>query len=114
MTYIDVLPVIVHAYNNSPHRGLGDGQTPAQINKVKNTEDILSQFKIMCLNDDSLRGSVSRRLAVGDTVRLQNISRTRFQFHKGYKVNNTEEILKEKKMILQIKILLIPTGSRRG
>ena len=35
---------------------------------------------------------------MGDTVRLQKLSRTQFNFHKGYKVNNTEEIFKVRKI----------------
>lgn len=98
LSYIDVLPGIVHAYNNSPHKGLGGRRTPSQVHQLKNTEDILSQFKRMYLNDSSSKTSVSHPLAVGDTVRLQKLSRTQFQFHKGYKVNNTEEIFKVKKI----------------
>ena len=83
-----------------PHKGLvGDGQIPAQVHKMKNTEDILSQFKRMYLNDGSLRGSVSHPLAVGNTIFLQKLSRTQLQFHKGYKVKSTETNIQSKKII---------------
>ena len=98
LSYIDVLPGIVHAYNNSPHRGLGDGRTPAQVHAMTDSEDILAQFKRMYLKGRHLRTTTSQPLTVGDTVRLQKLSRTQFNFHKGYKVNNTEEIFKVRKI----------------
>ena len=98
LSYIDVLPDIVRTYNNSPHKGLGVGQTPAQVHAMKNNADILAQFKRMYLRGRHLKTSTSHPLAVGDTVRLQKLSRTQFHFHKGYQVNNTEEIFKIRKI----------------
>lgn len=93
LTYIDMLPVFVEAYNHTPHRGLGKGQTPAQVHQFRDLPLIKAQFRRMYLYQPTTeKKTVSSDLSVGDIVRLQSTSRTQFKFNKTYTVNNTEEL----------------------
>lgn len=94
LRYIDVLQSIVNTYNNSPHRGLGDGQTPAQVHDMRAVNDLRTQFRRMYLKQSLAGKPATSKLAVGTVVRLQLSSRTQFKFHKGYKISNTEELFK--------------------
>lgn len=92
LRYIDVLQSIVNTYNNSPHRGLGAQQTPAQVHDLHTLSDLRTQFRRMYLYQPRATKPVSSTLAVGDVVRVQLSSRTQFPFHKHYLVGNSEEL----------------------
>lgn len=94
LTYIDVLPTIIDTYNRTPHRGLGGEQSPQQVHRLRSLHEFRKQFRRMYLNQPSTKKPISSDLAVGDIVRLQGASRTQLKFHKGYKINNTEELFK--------------------
>ena len=94
LTYIDVLPTLVEAYNRTPHRGLGREQTPTQVHQLRELPLIKAQFRRMYLNRPAVKKAISSDLTVGDIVRLQSVSRTQFKFNKAYTINNTEELFK--------------------
>lgn len=94
LTYIDALPTIIQTYNHTPHAGLGNNQTPAQVHRLRDLKRIRAQFKRMYLNKPKLKKAISRTFDVGDIVRLQSSSRTQNKFNKGYIINNTEELFK--------------------
>lgn len=92
LTYINVLPTMVATYNHTPHGGLGEMQTPAEVHQLRDLRGIRRQFRRMYLNQGKVKKTLSSTLAIGDTVRLQLLSRTQYKFTKGYKINNTEEL----------------------
>lgn len=94
LTYIDILPTLVDTYNRTPHRGLGDEQTPSQVHQLRDIARIKTQFRRMYLKRAPVNKPVTSDLSVGDLVRLQSTSRTQFKFNKAYTINNTEEIFK--------------------
>ena len=104
LTYIDVLPTMVATYNHTPHRGLGGSRTPAQVHQLRDFRDVRTQFRRMYLNQPRVKKPVSSNLAVGDIVRLQHLARTQFKFNKGYKVNNTEELFRIRRVDTSQKI----------
>ena len=97
MRYIDVLPKLVDSYNNSPHRGLGEGQTPKQVHNITNSEEIKAQFDRMYKRDIQTTGRIISPLAVGETVRISDNKRN-IAFRKGFTVQNTYEIFRIKKV----------------
>ena len=97
LTYINALKDIVTSYNNSPHRGLGDNQTPAQIHSLTARDDIKQQFIRMYISRGNDRRSVSSVLTVGRTVRIADENRNA-PFRRGFTVQNTYEIFKISKV----------------
>ncbi len=77
--YLTVLPRIMHSYNNSVHRSIG--QTPASVTK----KDELKLWKRMYPNKLTKRLS-KNRVKQGDTVRISNAKSV---FDKGYVPNWT-------------------------
>ena len=96
LKYIDVLPDIIKAYNETPHSSLGENQTPTDVHRLRKMKDIIAQFRRMYINKPKVKKPISSGLAVGDIVRLQLLSRTQFKFHKGYTISNTEELFRIK------------------
>ena len=90
--YIDVLQTLVDKYNNTPHRGLGNGKSPIFVHGLKKLKDVRRQF-----NDMYRRGYKRAPLPpskhcyrVGQTVRVSRDSRTK-PFYKGYHARFNEE-----------------------
>ena len=79
--YVDVLQDMVHSYNNTFHRTIG--QAPSSVKK----EDVPKLREKMYGIDNDVNARV--KLKVGDKVR---ISKTRRTFDKGYLPNWTKEI----------------------
>lgn len=104
LTYIDILPTLVDTYNNTPHRGLRSNQSPVQVHRLSDLQDIKKQFRLMYLSHPTGKKAVSSKLSVGDIVRLQLLSRTQFKFNKAYKINNTEELFKIRRVDTSQKI----------
>ena len=102
LTYIDILPTLIDTYNNTHHRGLD--ATPAQVHRLSHLPDIKKQFRLMYLSHPTDKKAVSSQLSVGDIVRLQLLSRTQFKFNKAYKINNTEELFKIRRVDTSQKI----------
>jgi transposase InsO family protein len=79
--YVNVLPQLLNAYNNSPHRTIG--MPPANVS-IKNENFILNKvFRV----DSTL--PINFKFEIGDTVRISKIKR---HFEKGYLPNWTEEV----------------------
>lgn len=79
--YVDVLPLLLTAYNNSHHRTIG--MPPASVS-LENENEILNKvFRV----DSTL--PIIFKFEIGDTVRISKIKR---HFEKGYLPNWTEEI----------------------
>ena len=78
--YVDVLNDMIHSYNNTFHRTIG--QTPSSV-KRENGDKIRQRM----YGSTDVRSRA--KLKVGDKVR---ISKTRHVFDKGYLPNWTEEI----------------------
>ena len=95
--YLDALPDIVDSYNNSPHRGLGGGQTPAQIHILSDDDEIKSQFDRMYKSDIQSRYRTTSFLTAGQTVRIADNERN-YVFRRGFTVQNTFEIFKVRKV----------------
>ena len=91
--YVHILQDIIQSYNNSNHRGLGNDQTPNQIHELKDSKTIRNQFLKMYKTASHSKKSIIRDLSIGDYVRVSNVKPT---FHRGYKVQNSEEIFKIK------------------
>ena len=88
--YIDVLPSIVKAYNNRPHRGLRQ-ITPLEAHNHTPSE---TRQHLLAVHSDwykkySSHPHRSSPLTVGDVVRLTKEARV---FSKGYMYQNTEEL----------------------
>ncbi|CAL4180623.1 unnamed protein product [Meganyctiphanes norvegica] len=100
--YIDLLPAIVTAYNNSAHRGLL-GDTPNNVHQLKNRDEIDLLAKRMVdqklsnygksINRDSFKYEVSQRdiVQVGTYVRLL-LNSAEGIFSKSYRPIFTREI----------------------
>ena len=86
--YIDVLPDIVNAINNSHHRTLG--QTPASVNKDNQTKVWHKLY------DKKPQGKV--RFKAGDKVR---ISLEKHVLTKGYRPNYSSEVFTVSRLIRQ-------------
>ena len=97
LKYLDVLHDIVNSYNNSPHRGLGGGQTPAKVHKLNDDDEIKSQFDLMYKRDIHTRRRSRSSLAVGQAVRIADSERNAV-FRRGFTVQNTLEIFKVRKV----------------
>ena len=78
--YVDVLNDMIHSYNNTFHRTIG--QTPSSVK-----EENVNKIRQRMYGSTDVRSRV--KLKVGDKVR---ISKTRHVFDKGYLPNWTEEI----------------------
>ncbi len=79
--YLEVLPKIMHSYNHSVHRVIG--QTPVSVKKKDERKIWMRQFAT------EKQGRKSKNLPKdGDTVRISN---TKDIFSKGYEPNFTEE-----------------------
>ena len=89
--YINILPALIEGYNNSPHRGLGNNQTPIDIHNLKDLKSIQNQFNLMYKNKRTFRKTRISNLTVGEHVRLSNLKPT---FKRGYTIQNTVEIFK--------------------
>ena len=77
--YIDILPDLMHSYNNAPHRMIG--MAPSQVN-VKNQEQVWQRL----YGHD---GKGVPKLHVSDRVRISRYKRT---FEKGYETIWSEEL----------------------
>ena len=97
LAYINVLNDIVSSYNNSPHRGLGGGQTPSKVHELTARGDIKRQFTKMYINTDNDREAVRTGLVVGETVRIADENRNA-PFRRGFTIQNTYEIFKIRKV----------------
>ena len=93
LKYLDVLQDIVNSYNNSPHRGLGLGQTPAQVHTLTYDNEIKIQFNRMYKRDVHTSNRSSSSLAVGQAVRIADSERNAV-FRRGFTIQNTVEIFK--------------------
>lgn len=91
--YVKILPKLVNSYNQSPHRSLGEGQTPSQVHQIKDQKLIQRQFFRMYKNGFQTGERVSSDLDIGDSVRIVNKDR-RSKFRRGFTVQNTIEIFK--------------------
>lgn len=87
--YLEVLPRLLTAYNQSPHRGLG-GRTPAQV--VSGPEE---QVEVWQEQNPAKEQSSRPRFQVGDRVRL---ALQKGPFKKGYVPNWTEEVFHVKEV----------------
>ena len=97
LKYLNVLQDIVYSYNNSPHSGLGFGQTPAQIHRLNDNDEIKLQFDRMYKKDIHTANRSSCSLAVGATVRIADSERNAV-FRRGFTIQNTLEIFKVRKV----------------
>ena len=93
LKYLDVLQDIVNSYNNSPHRGLGLGQTPAKVHTLTDDNQIKIQFNRMYKRDVQTSNMSSSSLAVGQAVRIADSERNAV-FRRGFTIQNTVEIFK--------------------
>ena len=89
--YVDVIPDVIHSYNNTQHRGLGGKHTPNEIHQLKDEHEIRKQFTKMYKKPTSSQKPVIPTLDIGQYVRLSEIKPT---FKKGYTIQNTVEIFK--------------------
>lgn len=83
LRYVDVLPKLVHGYNQAYHRSIK--RAPASVNtknEVQVSENLFGKTKLK---------SVKPKLSVGDFVRINKTKRT---FEKGYLPNWTQELFK--------------------
>ena len=80
--YLDVLPKLVKAYNNSKHRSIGT--TPASVT-IENQMEVKKRL----YGEDISTTRTKYKFKVDDRVR---ISKVKMMFEKGYKANWTEEI----------------------
>ncbi len=90
LTYIDILPALVDAYNHSHHRSIG--MTPAQVTPEKEEEvwqRLYGEKQHKTANKKSRKKNKTKRrtLQVGDWVRL---SKSKRAFKKGYLPGWTE------------------------
>ena len=92
LSYINALKEIVASYNNSPHRGLGGGWTPAQVHALNDEEEVRLQYNRM-YNPRGARNVRKASLSVGTTVRIADENRN-YPFRRGFTVQNTYEIFK--------------------
>lgn len=95
--YVGVLNNIVESYNNSPHRGLGNNQTPSQIHGLFNNDEIILQFNRMYKKDCQTKKRIISGLAVGETVRISDSERNK-PFRRGFKIQNSIEIFRIRKI----------------
>ena len=84
--YVDVLPQLVHSYNNSVHGSTAIA--PAKVN-VMNAETIWRKLYKFPLHKKK------PTYKVGDMVRISKAKKT---FEKGYRPNWTKEVFKVKKV----------------
>ena len=80
--YIDILPKLVNAYNNTVHRSIGMKPIEAYRRKLEVMQNLYKRPN---------QHSKAYKYNVGDTVR---ISKTRRTFKKGYLPGWTEEVFK--------------------
>lgn len=78
--WVDVLPDVLNAYNNSYHRGLK--HIPSQVNKTNEADVWIKQYS-------DLVKSIKSKFKIGDLVR---ISKNKGIFFKGYLQNWTDEV----------------------
>ena len=78
--WVDALPKVLSAYNNSYHRGLKD--IPSRVNEANETDVWIKQYSKLTKGEDP-------KFKVGDRVR---ISKNKRIFDKGYLQNWTDEV----------------------
>lgn len=77
--WIDVLPDLIKAYNNSQHSSIK--LAPADVNKENETDVWLEQYK-------DLKPATKTKFKIGDTVRISKAKKT---FNRGFTKNWTFE-----------------------
>ena len=89
--YIDILPNLVQAYNNSRHSALK--ATPAEVHALsRDDKRVKALFNHLYKPTEDKKKSL-HALQEGDTVRISLESRTGL-FAKGYKIVNSQEIFR--------------------
>lgn len=83
--WIDFLPLVVRAYNNTKHSAFKEKYTPIQVH---NGQDV-AKIRELLYGTPQAVAAPRKVYKVGDYVRL---SQSRFTFAKGYYPQNTEEI----------------------
>lgn len=94
--YIDILPDLMKAYNNSFHRSI---QTKPSAVSKDNEEFVWQSLYESTPNTKSSRRSLAFKFEVGDKVRLSNLTRP---FRKGYLPKWTEEIFEISRRISRL------------
>src|SRR5271170_7970464 len=90
MRYIDVLPDLVHSYNNSHHRSIQ--MTPAEASDPSRTKQVWRNlYAGTSVVNKTPASRIKFKYKVGDYVRL---SEERDVFQKGYKQGWTKEVFK--------------------
>ena len=90
--YIDVLQDVVHIYNHTFHRSLGEN--PAAISSENEGESRLRQYHIRTKGNKGEKSAIKKfKYKIGQTVRLSNI---RSVFDREYSQKWTGEIFKIK------------------
>ena len=84
--YADVLPDIVHSYNNSYHRTIG--QRPKDVTTTEDEKQVWRRVYYDNKKDNKNANAITHLPAVGDRVRL---SRWKGTFEKGYVPNWSRE-----------------------
>jgi ribosomal protein S17 len=90
--YIDVLPDLVHSYNNSYHRSIK--MTPTEASRPENERTVWQNLygkRVRQKKSTRRRKPVKFKYHIGDYVRL---SEERGVFRKGYKQRWTEEVFR--------------------
>ena len=82
--YLDVLPDMIHKYNNKIHNSIG--MKPVQASEAKNAQEVY-----LALYENEPVKKANPQLKVNDLVR---ISKKKKIFEKGYTPNWTEEVFK--------------------
>ena len=86
--YLDVLPTIIEAYNNTYHRSIKC--SPSDARKPANYQHVFNAL----YGDEDIETNVLRpapKFNIGDQVRISKLKR---KFEKGYTANWTEEVFK--------------------
>ena len=84
LKWVDMLPSLIHTYNNKYHRTIK--MTPTEASKKKNEDEAM-----MNINDVNLPKVTKPKYKKGDLVRISKIKKT---FEKGYVNNWTREVFK--------------------
>lgn len=79
--WVEILPKVLQAYNNSYHRGLK--HIPSKVNESNETDIWIKQYSHVS------KGKANTKFKVGDKVR---ISKNKRIFEKGYLQNWTDEV----------------------
>ena len=84
--YVDILPTIIKAYNNTYHRSIKC--SPSDARKPANYQHVFNAL----YNDEDISTNVLRprpKFKIGDQVRISKLKK---KFEKGYTANWTEEV----------------------